>query len=360
MKTRCFRRTGSVATLLCLLMLPLLALIAFFVDYGFLLYVRTDLQRSADQAVLAGVRDLLPNAQGEQDFEAVKQRIIEYVHSNLGDDFDINADDIEIGRYNPTSIYTNLEMLTDGTLDTVRVSLRRDNSSNSSVSLYFARLFDRDESNVSVVSAAVMQRARYLGPGTSILPFAVSDELWNSLNDGDEFNIYGDGQVDDGAGNSIPGNWGTVDIGPTNNSTADLREQIRNGLSQSDLDSLHGQGRIPNADFIDSQQMPLSLNADPGFSAGIKSAIQDVHGQTKLIPIYDSGSIPNGGGNNFGYEIIGWGVVEVVDSEWRGSQNSYVNVQKSYLYDGKLIANPDLSDTTNVIDGAFTFPVLVQ
>ena len=42
-------RQGNVAVLLCLILPVLVSLIAFMVDYGFLLYIRTDLQRIADQ-----------------------------------------------------------------------------------------------------------------------------------------------------------------------------------------------------------------------------------------------------------------------------------------------------------------------
>ncbi len=386
MRVRTNQRTGTVAALLAVLLLPLLAMLALFVDYGFLLYIRTDLQRSADQVALAAVRDLLPDDEGNQDTDAVQNRIQEYLRSNMGDSFQIRPEDVVIGRYDPDTIYDSVDIVNDGIFDTVRVTLRRNDVANRSVALYFARLFDRDQSDVSATATAVLQRGRFLPPGSGVLPFAVPNDLWAQLKYGDDFNIYGDGQIQDATGQSIPGNWGTVDIGPTNNSTNALGYQIVNGLTQNDLDSLHGQGAIPDPSHIDSQHVPLTLNADPGFSAGIKDDVRQVHGQTRVVPIYDasklgssgsgggstgngkgkgkgkknSGTSSGGGGNNLNYEIVGWGVVRVVDSSWNGSQNSSVNVKKAYLYDGLMTPNPDLSDLSQTIEGVFTSPVLVE
>ena len=146
--------------LILVLMVPLMAMMAFAVDYGFLLYVKTDLQRTADQAALAAVRDLTPDRMGNQDLDAVRARVREYVHANLGSDFTISDSDIEIGRYNPKKIYTEVELLDDGILDTVRVTLRRNDLDNASVSLYFARVFNHTQSDVAAQATAVLQKAR--------------------------------------------------------------------------------------------------------------------------------------------------------------------------------------------------------
>ena len=163
-------RKGVVLLLICFLLVPLLTLLAFAVDYGFLLQVRTDLQRSADQAALAAVRDLLPDENGNQDRDKVRKTLRDYAQSNLTDGFSIRDADIEIGRYNRSTVYKSLELLATGKPDTVRVTVRRDSMANSSVALYFARIFDRDQADVAVSSAAVLQSARYLGPGTPSSP----------------------------------------------------------------------------------------------------------------------------------------------------------------------------------------------
>jgi hypothetical protein len=37
-----------------------------------------------------------------------------------------------------------------------------------------------------------------------------------------------------------------------------------------------------------------------------------------------------------------------------------IEVTKSYIYDGDLVPDPDLSVTDGVIEGAYTSPVLVE
>ncbi|MFQ5733090.1 MAG: pilus assembly protein TadG-related protein [Planctomycetaceae bacterium] len=352
------KRRGAVIVLVALLTVPLLGLVALAVDYGHLCVVRTDLQRSADAAALAAVRDLVPAADGTQDLDKVRAAVRQYATANVRNvsGFTVLDSDIEIGRYDPATIYTNFTIQNNGIFDTVRVTLRRDTTANSPVSVFFARIFGIDNANVTATATAVLQKASVLYPGSDILPFAVHEDLWNSQGMGSTWSIYGNGQILDNLGGSIPGNWGTIDIGAENNSTSELRDQILNGLRQKDLDALYNDQRIPSNESIDSND-PWFAQSDTGLSLGLKSAVQTVHGQTKLVPIYSS---VWGNGNNTEFHVTGWGVVEVVDSGWNGNNNTYVTLRKAYTYDGTLRAPVDLSNTTGVITGAYTTPVLVQ
>jgi len=349
-------RQGAAALLMLVLMIPMLFLLAFAVDYGFLIYLRADLQRTADQAALAGAMELLPDDYGQQDLAAVRGRVREYVEDNLGAGFEVRDADIEIGRYLPASAYTNFQIVDNGVLDTVRVTLRRSDLANRSISLFFARLFNHEDAGATVVATAALQKARYLGPGTGILPFSIDLESWNQLNSGDIAIIYGNGQITDEVGNSIPGNWGTLDIGSTSNSTNDLSRQIEHGLSQGDLNALYEQGTISTTEYLDAT-LEISLNGDTGFSSGVKHAVQAVEGQVRLAPIFDQ---VNGGGGNLQFEVVGWGAVRIIDSQWKGSQKSSLSVQKTYVYDQKLYPANDLTDERLIIEAAYTAPVLTQ
>ena len=350
------QRKGAAAVFLCVLMVPLLFLLAFSIDYGFLLYVETNLQRTSDQAAIAAVRELAPDPYGNQDLAAVRQAVRDYVNLNLGDGFTVDDEDIEIGRYNPNTIYGDIELLNDGILDTVRVTLRRDDTENTSVSLYFARLFGNDDSGVAARSTAVLQKASYLGPGADVFPFSIQRQAWNHLNYGDSAVIYGSGQILDENGQSIPGNWGTLDIGSQSNSTDALSDQILTGLTQDDLDALYSQGSIPTNEYIDAN-LTIDLNGDTGLSAGLRHALEDVEGLTRIAPIYKKTTSQGG---NLYFEVVSWASITVGTSTFRGSNNSSVQIQKSYAYDENLYPNPDLSNTSNVIEGAYTSPVLVE
>ena len=356
MRSRHRNRRGAIALFLCLAMVPVVGLFAFSVDYGFLLFIRTDLQKAADNAALAAVRDLLPDQDGNQDLDKVRQTVKDYVQSNLGSGFTVLDSDIEIGRYNTSKIYESVQLYNSGIRDTVRVTIRRSELANKSVFLYFARFFDSESSSVVASATAVLQKARFIPDGTQILPITISTQAWNKIAVGDTFSIYGDGQLTDSTGKSIAGNWGTLDIGAKSNSTRDLVDQINDGLSQDDLDELAREGVITNSEYIDSQET-IYPNGDTGFSSGIKQGVDSNIGKTKLAPIYQS---VKGKGGSLEFKIVGWGIVRIESAKWNGGQKSRLTVTRSYTYDGKLRPNRDLSDTTNVIEGAFTSPALVE
>ena len=357
-RTSCrHHRSGAVAVFLSLLMVPMLAMVAFSVDYGYLLKIDCDLQRAADAAALACVQDLVPADDGTQDLDQVRATLRNYVAMNIDQSFQVLDADIEIGRYDPATIYSNVTLLNDGIFDAVRVTLRYDANANPRVTLFVARVLGMQDAAVTATATAVLQKPMNLPPGADVLPFAVPQDIWDNKDMGEEWSIYGDGKIKDDFGVEIPGDWGTVDIGNTNNSTADLSDQILNGLRQSDLDSLYADGRIPTNTHIDGSQLTL-MQSDAGLSTGMKLAVQAVHGQTRLVPIYNSNS--GDPGNNLEYNIVKWGVVKVVDSHWQGANNTNLTIARSYDYHGELRPDPDLSSTTVYIEGAFTSPVLVE
>ncbi len=352
------KRRGAVGILFALLALPLVAMLAFAVDYGFLLKIRTDLQRTADAAALAAVQSLIPAPDGTQDFGDVENVLRDYAVSNRDSTFQVLGADIEMGRYDPATIYSNISLLQTGTFDTVRVTVRNDASVNAPVSMFFAKVFGVDQSPVTATACAVLQKARFLEPGTAVLPFVLPVDVWNAHVPGDTWSIYGDGKMKDANGDDIPGNWGTLDIGPTSNGASELSDQILNGLKQSDIDALHSDGRIASNKHIDGDA-PTWMQGDPGLSTGIKNAVQQIYGQTRLVPIYDqlAGQLS---GNNVEIKVIGWGVVQVVDSDWNGAKNTHVTIKKAYMYDGDLRPNADLGNTTDIINAAYTSPILVE
>jgi len=351
------KRQGTILVMVALLSVPMIAVVALSVDYGHLLKVKCDLQRYADCAALAAVQNLVPDDFGNQDLEVVRTTVKKYVAKNLGGEFTVLDSDIEIGRYDPNSIYAKVTLLDTGIFDTVRIKLRRDSSANFAVTTFFANVFDSDSNDVTASSTAILQAGRFLPPGADVLPIGVPVAEWDSLNAGEEWVIYGDGRITDENGDEIPGDWGTLDIGSENNSTSDMGDQIVDGLDQSHLDYLKSDGRIDSSEYIDSQE-PIWLQADPGISTGMKSYVRAIHGQNRIIPIYQE--LSNSGGNNLEFKITKWGVVKVIDSHWNGAQNTRLIVQKTFVYDGDLRPHPGLNSFDNRIEGAFTSPVLIE
>jgi len=351
-------RRGVILPLVALMMTALVGMVAFAVDYGFLLKTRTDLQRSADAAALAAVQDLIRQPDGTQDLDKARATARTYAQDNLNDaSLQVPSADIQIGRYDPTSVYSNVTLLNTGTFDAVRVTLRRDGGVNPAVPLFFARVLGLQTANVTASATAILQKAELLEPGAEVLPFATPKSLWDSLEPGDKWSAYGDGKLTDDDGHTVPGNWGTVDIGSTSNSTTELNSQIDNGLAQSDLDALCADGRISQSKYIDTAE-PAWMQGDTGLSSGLKQSVVPAHGKKKLIPIYDTMYDP--GGSHVDFHVVGWGVVKVIYSEWKGETNTRVIVKKSHLFEGKLRPKGSLNATNGYVDGAYTSPVLVE
>jgi hypothetical protein len=238
---------------------------------------------------LAAVRDLVPFDDSTQDLDAVRATVRQYAAASITEvaNFTVHDADIAIGRYDPATVYTNFTILNSGIFDTVRVTLRRDTQANSPVSLFFARVIGINASNVSATATAVLQKASLLPPGSDVLPFSIPKAEWDATSPENIWKVYGDNTLTDDSDAPILGNWGTLDIGGPINSTSDMSDQILNGLRQKDLDYLYLGSRISQNTYIDSRQS-WSSNGDPGLSSGMRSAVEAVRGQTKLIPIYDS------------------------------------------------------------------------
>lgn len=374
------RRRGVVAPLMAILAVPMLGMVAFSIDYGYLTIVQSELQRTADAAVLSAAIDLVPNPDGTQNVQKARDRVVEYVQANLansaaGDSsFTVLDADIETGRYDRATINDTSQpvvLFDTGFHDAVRVTLRRDASANGPISLFFARVLGINEQPLVVTSTAVLRRAAGLQEGVYILPFAIPVEFWDGLTPGEVFRVWSDSRITDeynnevnvidDSGNEVPGNWGTVDIGLQNNSTRNREDQTLLGLYQADLDALHSDGRIQGTGEL---RAPVWLEADTGLASGMKDILIGIEGQDRVIPLYDS-ILEDGSGNTAEFHIAAWGVIEVSGSNWNGNKNTWVEGFKDFTFDGALKPIDDLTyvpdgDIGGIVGNAFAAPVLAR
>ena len=357
------RRRGAIVVLVAASLMLLLAMVAFAVDIGAVLTVKTDMQRAADAGALAAAQRLAPDEDGDQNQQAAIAAAHQLVASNMqlvgAADFQVDADDIDIGSYNAETIYAgNAQIQNQGQANVVRVTLRRDGVLNARAPLFFGRVLGFQDAALQVSATATLPSPNLIFPGTAVLPFAFNKSDWDALAIGDTFVIYGDGKMTDGNGDELPGNWGTLDIGSSNNSTSDLREQIEQGLRQEDLQALYDEGRIAQNTHFDSR-VPVTLDGDPGLSSGMKCAVIDGEGKQYLIPLFDT--VGAGGGDNSSYHVIAWAAATLEDSRWHGSKHTWVRVTKSPLYDGHLsAATGSLSSGTPTIIDGYGAPMLIR
>ncbi len=133
----------------------------------------------------------------------------------------------------------------------------------------------------------------------------------------------------------LPGNFGTIDIGPSNNSTDDIRRQIIYGISQADLDAIGGLLMTDEGGGNFSQW----LEGDTGVSTTVRFELDDIIGQPRLIALYRT-AINNG--DNAEYKIVKFAGVRVMDVNMTGAlQNRNVVVQPCTITCNSGIIHPD-------------------
>lgn len=340
---RCYcRRLGSVIVLAAVLMVAMFALLALAVDLGYVTLVRTQLQSSADAAALAATWELYdsrallggsPDSGQADAMEAART----FARSNLVGKVEpeLLAGDISFGRLDITAGASSAFNTDDPTnYNAARVRVRRTADINGEVPSFFARIISV-ESNPGEAEATAMFLDNFYGlqmppPGKgnlNVIPFALDINTWNELLAGNtdddwtwneeteqispgpdgvpEVNLF---PQDTGS----PGNRGTVDIGASNNSTADTARQIVDGITQADLDHIGGKLEL-------GPDGTLQLNGDTGISAGMKKELASIKGEPRTILLFDS---VTGNGNNATYNIVGFAGIRVLDVKLTGRMSN--------------------------------------
>jgi Flp pilus assembly protein TadG len=336
------RRRGNVVVMTALLMVGLVAFLALAVDVGYLYSVRAELQRSADAAAIAAAWELIDKdgAAGTQTAtslsSAATSKASQFASLNTVGSCSpaLASNDVVVGYMaNPSNPNDPLIATPSGLLpNAVQVRVQRTSAQNGQVPLFFAKALGNEQvaleaqATAALVSTFIGFEAPADGTNLSILPFALDEDTWDGLTtygtdswaynpetkavtagcDGiKEVNLYPQGT-------GCPGNRGTIDVGGSNNSTADIARQILQGVSESDL-SYHGGELQFGADGI------LHLNGDTGISAGVKDELASIIGKPRIIPIFRSVVGP---GNNADYSIVKWVGVRVLDVKLTGSMTS--------------------------------------
>ena len=343
------RRAGNILVFSVLMMVVMCGVLAFAVDLGYLYTLRTELQRSADAAALAGVAALYqPEGSLESgsyylapDPDAARIESRRFVRINpvkeRSVDVDLNlandpAGDIGVGRLNPPRDRLALLDTAFDPPNTVQVTIPLSAShANGSVALFFARVLGINTGEPRASAAAT---AWY----PALLPFATSETNWQRLDqdgDGDNY-AYEPGQGSFGVvpgsdgqhelimfpgswdgGDLPPGNFGLIQVGPEGGTLEAVRRQIDAGPSVDDMASHGGQlaagDRVPGRTGIKSS----SKHAFLGGSADGRD-FDGMLGRPRQLPLYESVS---GNGDNAEFVLARFVAVRVmavkIDARWR-------------------------------------------
>lgn len=342
-------RRGNVLVMTALLLVFLVGIVAMAVDIGYLAVARCELQRTADAAAMAACWDLIDRGplgtpvNLTAEIQTARQTAAAYAALNpvcntppvLNTSESNSPDsDVVIGQLvNPsapgeTMIFTNPNLY-----NAVQVTVRRTSGSNGEVPLFFGRVFGQQSKPITATAtAALLSNIGGLtvpssGGNLELLPFALDEQTWNNLLAGGGSDLWryneATGSVSSGAdgiremnlypqGTGSPGNRGTVDIGSSNNSTADIARQILHGVTAADL-AYHGGSLQFDANGF------LYLNGDTGISAGVKDELAAIIGKPRILPVFRSVTNP---GNNATYQIVSFVGVRILEVKLTGSMSS--------------------------------------
>ncbi len=361
-------RLGAAALLAALMMVVILGVAALALDIGYLFMNYSQLQSCSDSGSLAGAQVLVhdglvkavpeyttaqANARSTAVTYASSNRVgasLPSVDSNSSND---SGGDVVLGYMSdPSNPSASLDFSNPLLFNAVQVRVRKHADKNGLVESFFSRLWGNQGEAVAARATAVVSssitgfKVTSESGNSDLLPFGVKKTTWDAMIAGsgaDAFKVDSTGAVVSGSDgilemnmfpvdNGSSGNSGTVDIGNSNNSTADLSRQIRYGVNSSDLAYIGGSLQLGSDGTV-------QLNGDTGISAGIKDDLESIKGRPRTICLYTTVS---GNGNNAMYTVVGFVGVRIMKVKLTGNPK-YVTIQPAAVIDASAI----IGNTTN-------------
>ncbi len=371
------RRPGNVLVLFAVLLTSLVGMVAFAIDTGYIALTKTNLQRAADAAAHAGAL-AAPAPPGEpQDVAAVRAEVRKYVALNAPG-LTARDEDVRLCRYTPYYDPAGRFSYTysvDQPANAVEVTLRRDRVQNSPLKLFFAPVIGARTASLSARAVAYLRKARSVKAGAPVLPYVVQYDYYYAAmgqtrtgTDGKKIDVADQATVNpatlavspgpDGVNEvmlfgdkpNAPGNFGSIDLGSSENSTAELERQVLYGPSEADF---------ANPDFVfkvspdGSLYVPFSADGDSGLSATVKTAFESIRGKPRIVPLYDTKS---GTGDGAVYHVIGYAGVVLTRVDFTGNPKK-IWVQPAFVASNSVA--PMTSDADAVVEGVYLPPKMI-
>lgn len=357
---------GTTIVLFAVMMPVIIGGLALSVDTAVTATAKAQLQTAADAAALAGARHLALSARlsgsvlNSSDIQTAHNQAIAAATRNtvLGvaarllpnaANTNTGSEDVVVGYFADLSSTTE-SLSTASTLlpyaNTVKVTARRDANHDGTIPNFFSRLWTTNGSTPTVTSAATVKgligfKQTASGTRVNLLPIVLDQDTYKAMlakTTTDQYTYNSGSNTVTNGGDGIhesmlfpvsaglPGNWGTVNIGVSNNSTSTLGDQIRAGITPAQLATFPG-GKI----LLDASLNPPSITfeGNPGISAGIKDDLTSIIGKPVRIPI---SSVSSGNGDNATYTVVSFAPVRVLSVNFQGTPK-YVIIQPATVAD---------------------------
>jgi Flp pilus assembly protein TadG len=311
---------------MALLLIPILGMVAFAVDAGWMVLAQSDLQNAADAAALAGAEQLLGQQQlnpatGKYSLvngfaqyyltgqvqqsqilaaatsaaKASAKDFASYHSAGGNQSLTLNDADIQLGFTDANGGYTPLPPY-PGFPNTVKVTLRLDNQANSPLKLFFGPVLGTKTVNLTANASAAIYAGTInsFNPSSSfvsrILPMTYDINHWN--------NFLQTGLGPDGTlsldTNGVPqlqaypsikfvGNFGMLSLDQLTDGASTISSWIDSGVPASTLQQ-----------ELNDNLLPLSAHnpnawdwkGNPGLKTSDIHAVMPVVGDTYLLPLF--------------------------------------------------------------------------
>jgi hypothetical protein len=354
-------RRAAVAVQVLVCSVVILGMGALTIDVGKLYVARSELQRAADSAALAGASVYVENAGLIQDPNLAQiacERAQQFSLENWtqGAPTGLDGADVIAGALDLTDPHGDLDTSGLQRFNAVQVLVRRTaGSANGSVAYSFARIFGYTDGGV-VAGATAALDDRFSGYTQTeqyglLVPFTINKDTFAQMlaSGPDDFSydhpndqvlpnpdgvrevdLYPYRQNADGGGNQGAGNFGLLNIGTGNQGDAVIEMQIREGVPPADLELEIGTSEI---DFVDDYGQPETYNitGSPGLKTTLEDAVETRTGQIIGFFLHDLVTMS---GQNAVYRIVGLRFGRVMHIDLHGNPNDKRLVIQPVAYTG--------------------------
>ena len=368
-----------------ILLVMLIGMVSFAIDVGYVAAARTEMQDTADSGAHAGLSKLYASFSPTPNYTNAKAEVNRFVGGSAGNvpGLAVADADIQFGYFDPAGVVGSRFTTTLGNNqpNAVRVTLRKDGTTNPKLALFFAPVLGKADNAVQARATAWVPPGLGVLANAELIPYAAQVDYFYAAagmtpraSNSSGFVSVSTGSFSDnwaiGAPNTMPtpghdgvkelvlfgstqtapGNFGSLDLGTSSNGTPELARQLRYGPNASDFNIMKTAGKLA-ADG--SLQSPVAMTGDTGISNGTKDDWAAIVGQNKIIPLYDT---VGGNGNNASYHIVGFAGVRIVAVDMTGNPKQ-VWVQPTQFYSSKVTAS--LSGSGQSMIGVHAPPKLV-
>jgi Flp pilus assembly protein TadG len=175
-------RTGAVSVTVALTIVMLVGFGAMAVDLGHFMVTRAQLQNAADACALAAANKLLADA-GQHDaslsISDALSMAVTVAQDNVAakKNLTLNGSDVELGVWNQQNrTFTVVSGATSADeVNAVRVTVRRDGTSNGPISTFLANIFGMSSMNVQATAVAYLGWAGSAGSGVIAAPIYIEE-----------------------------------------------------------------------------------------------------------------------------------------------------------------------------------------